>query len=156
MEKLAKEVVEALIKANKKIAFAESLTGGLIAQTFVSVSGASNVFGYGFVTYSDEAKCHMLGVAGDCISEHGAVSAECASQMAEGAYKISGADMAVSVTGFAGPANGDEYEPVGTVFMGICIDGSTTVSRLYFDGDRQNVRTKTAEAVFFKLRDILL
>lgn len=156
MEKLAKDVVEALIKKNKKITFAESLTGGLISQIFVSVSGASQVFGYGFVTYSDDAKCNMLGVDADCIREHGAVSSECAKQMAEGAYKKSGADISVSVTGFAGPGIGDEYEPVGTVFMGLCVNGITSVNKLHFEGGRQSVRVKTAEVVFKKLKEILL
>lgn len=151
----ARIVVERLKKSNKKISFAESLTGGLIAETIVSVPGASSVFGYGFVTYSDEAKCNLISVKKSCIDKHGAVSFECAYEMAEGAYKCSGADIAVSVTGFAGPASEDDYEPVGTVFMGICVSGSTCVHRLQLNGDRQTIRNKTAEAVFDYLIEIL-
>ena len=148
-------VVDKLKSTRKKISFAESLTGGLIAETIVSVPGASSVFGYGFVTYSDEAKCKLLSVNESCIAKHGAVSFECAYEMAEGAYKCSGADIAVSVTGFAGPASEEDYEPVGTVFMGVCVSGNTSVHRLQLDGDRKTIRNKTAEAVFDYLIEIL-
>lgn len=151
----ASVVVNKLKNSKKKISFAESLTGGLIAETIVSVPGASSVFGYGFITYSDEAKCKLLSVNESCIDKHGAVSFECAYEMAEGAYKRSGADIAVSVTGFAGPASEEDYEPVGTVFMGICVSGSTCVHRLQLDGDRQTIRNKTAEAVFDYLIELL-
>lgn len=155
MKNLVFSVVEKLKTEGKSISFAESLTGGLLSDTIVSVPGASEVFGYGFVTYTDEAKCSMLGVSETCLSEYKAVSFECALEMAEGAYKKSKADIAVSVTGFAGPASENDYEPVGTVFMGLCVNGETEVFRLQFDGSRQEIREKTAEAVFCKLNEIL-
>lgn len=155
MNTVVKSVVEKLKKSNKKICFAESLTGGMISDTLVSVPGASSVFGYGFVTYSDEAKKKVLGVSAECIKTKGAVSYECAYEMANGAYKKSGADVCVSVTGFAGPAGFADNEPVGTVFMGLCVDGHTEVFKMSLDGDRQSIREKTTENVFLKLNEIL-
>lgn len=144
----AYQVVKLLREQKKKISFAESLTGGMIADTLVSVPHASEVFGYGFVTYSDEAKQKVLDVSVECINLHGAVSKECAEQMAVGAQIKSGADISVSVTGFAGPASGDENEPIGTVYMGLCVNGAVEVRKYVFDGDRQEVRKKTVDAVF--------
>ena len=148
-------VVEKLKKSDKKISFAESLTGGMLSESIVSVAGASSVFGYGFVTYSDEAKCKLLGVSKLCINKYGAVSSECALQMAKGAYEKSDADIAVSVTGFAGPASDTDNEPVGTVFMGLCKDGVCEVFKYRFDGNRQKVREQTKIEVFRRLNEVL-
>lgn len=141
-------LVESLKKRGMKIAFAESLTGGLISERIVSVPGASSIFEYGFITYSDESKIKVLGVSSECIEQYGSVSSQCAHFMAYGAYKNSNADVAVAVTGFAGPSDGNEYEPVGTVYLGICISGNVFVEKRFFTGDRQLIRSKTADAVF--------
>lgn len=151
MDDLAKKVVESLKLANKKVVFAESLTGGLIAEQLVSVPGASAVFEYGFITYSDEAKINILGVDKACIAQFGAVSSQCALMMAEGALRLSDADIAVSVTGFAGPASGDEYEPVGCVYIGFDNRGQLSFERKLFNGSRQEIREMTVKSVFEKI-----
>ena len=115
---LEEAVIDLLKEKDLKLSLAESLTGGMIAQRIVNVSGASEVFGYGFVTYSNKAKHKCLGVKKRTLKEQGAVSAKCAREMAKGACKASGADISISVTGLAGPGGGTKETPVGTVFMG--------------------------------------
>ena len=112
---LATRVVEANRAAGRRIAVAESCTGGLVSAALTEVPGSSDVFEAGFVTYSDEAKTRLLGVAGDVIETFGAVSLATAWAMAHGAVRKSGADVAVAITGIAGPSGGSERKPVGTV-----------------------------------------
>jgi len=112
-------VVHALQKVGKKVSTAESCTGGLIASRITDVAGSSEVFSHGFVTYSNEAKSQLIGVSEESLNAHGAVSEEVAGEMAAGALRGSGADIAVSVTGIAGPGGGSEEKPVGTVCLGI-------------------------------------
>ena len=127
-----------------KIATAESCTGGLIAAGLTEIPGSSNVFERGFVTYSNEAKTELLGVPADLIAEHGAVSEPVARAMAEGALARSRADMAVAVTGIAGPGGGSAEKPVGLVFVGAARRGKAAViERHVFDGDRAEVRRAT-------------
>ena len=132
--------------AGKRLATAESLTGGGIGQTLTSVSGASAVFAGGIISYTNEVKHSVLGVPVETLNTFGAVSAPVARAMAEGARGVIGADVAVAVTGLAGP-DGDEFgNPVGTVFIGYA-DGHTAFAREYhFDGDRAAVREQTIEA----------
>ena len=111
----AQEVFDALKLRRLKIATAESCTGGMIAAAITDIPGSSDVFDRGFVTYSNSAKSDMLGVPADLIAQHGAVSKEVARAMAEGAIRHSIADIAVSVTGVAGPGGGSATKPVGTV-----------------------------------------
>ena len=120
---LEEAVIDLLKEKDLKLSLAESLTGGMIAQRIVNVSGASEVFGYGFVTYSNKAKHKCLGVKKRSLKEQGAVSVKCAREMAKGACKASGADISISVTGLAGPGGGTKVTPVGTVFMGCCFKG---------------------------------
>ncbi len=115
IEARAREVVEANIAAGRTIALAESCTGGLVAGAITEVAGSSAVLDRGFVTYSNEAKMQMLGVPGDIIEAFGAVSIACAWAMAQGALKRSNADVAVAVSGVAGPGGGTLHKPVGTV-----------------------------------------
>ena len=147
-------LVHLLKERNLKVTFAESLTGGLIASELVSVSGASEVFGYGFVTYSDEAKQRILGVSKDILENQGAVSSECAAAMAAGARKKSGADIAVSVTGFAGPAAEGDNHPAGTVFLGVLSEKIQFVKEFHFKGDRNSVRKSTVEEAFSVLIEL--
>ncbi len=112
-------VVRNLTSAGKTVATAESCTGGLITNRLTDVSGSSAVLGYGFVTYSNEAKMKLLGVPEKVLTDYGAVSEEVAAEMAHGARLASGADIAVSVTGIAGPTGGTEEKPVGRVCFGI-------------------------------------
>ena len=143
-QSLSAEVLKAL--AGKRLATAESLTGGGIGQTLTSVSGASAVFAGGIISYTNEVKHSVLGVPVETLTTCGAVSAPVARAMAEGARGVIGADVAVAVTGLAGP-DGDEFgNPVGTVFIGYA-DGHTAFAREYhFDGDRAAVREQTIEA----------
>lgn len=124
---------------------AESCTGGLIAGLITSVAGSSDVFDAGFVTYSNDAKTRMIGVAPELIARHGAVSEEVARAMAEGALAHSKADVAVSVTGVAGPGGGSAEKPVGLVHCAAARKGYPTVTRVLRLGDigRTEVRMET-------------
>ena len=141
---LSAKVLTAL--AGKRLATAESLTGGGIGQAITSVSGASAVFAGGIISYTNEVKHKVLGVPVETLNTCGAVSAPVAQAMAQGARNVIGADVAVAVTGLAGP-DGDEFgNPVGTVFIGYA-DGHTAFAREYhFEGDRARVREQTIEA----------
>ena len=119
-------VVELLAKRGRTLAIAESCTGGLISSRITDVAGSSEVFRYGFVTYANEAKQELVGVSQDALRSYGAVSDPVARQMAEGALKAGEADIAVAVTGIAGPAGGSEEKPVGTVFLGLAERGRET------------------------------
>lgn len=121
---------------------AESCTGGMIAAAFTDIAGSSAVFERGFVTYSNTAKTQMLGVPADLIASHGAVSAPVAKVMAEGALQRSEADIAVSVTGIAGPGGGAPDKPVGTVHFGCAAKNRETLHshQLFSDMNRAEVR----------------
>ncbi len=125
------------------VGFAESLTGGLISSTVVAVPGASAVFKGSVVSYTNEVKENVLGVPADIISTHTEVSAECAKAMAEGAMSVLGVDLAISVTGIAGPTGELPGKPVGTVYMGYCFRDISGSLRLNFEGDRDTIRTCT-------------
>ncbi len=112
---LAKRVIEQNVAAGRKVALAESCTGGLVAAALTEVAGSSAVLDRGFVTYSNEAKMEALGVAQDIIETFGAVSIACVWAMAKGALDRSNADVAVAISGVAGPGGGTELKPVGTV-----------------------------------------
>ena len=112
---LARRVIEENAALGRKLAVAESCTGGLVSAALTEIAGSSAVLDRGFVTYSNEAKREMLGVPGDIIDTFGAVSVACAWAMAAGALKRSGADVAVAISGVAGPGGGSEMKPVGTV-----------------------------------------
>lgn len=127
------------------MATAESCTGGLIAAACTDLSGSSNWFERGFVTYSNEAKVELLGVDAAHIAAHGAVSEVVARAMAFGAMRQSRARVAVAVTGVAGPTGGSADKPVGTVWFGFCVDGQLASERCRFDGDRAAVRAATVE-----------
>jgi nicotinamide-nucleotide amidase len=115
---LARQVIEANRAAGKRIAVAESCTGGLVSAALTEIPGSSDVFEAGFVTYGNDAKVSMLGVALDLIDTFGAVSIAVAWAMARGALEKSGADVAVAITGVAGPDGGTDKKPVGTVVFG--------------------------------------
>jgi nicotinamide-nucleotide amidase len=126
---------------------AESCTGGLVAAALTAISGSSSVVERGFVTYSNQAKSEMLGVPEALIAAHGAVSAEVARAMAEGALIHSHADVSVSITGIAGPGGGTADKPVGTVHVAAAQRGGDTLHRpCLFAGDRDAVRQQSALA----------
>lgn len=127
-----------------KIATAESCTGGLVAASLTAVAGSSDVFERGWVTYSNQAKAESLGVPPELISAKGAVSSEVAEAMARGALRRSQADVAISITGVAGPGGGSAEKPVGLVFIGLARkDGWSQVERCQFPGDRDQVRAQS-------------
>lgn len=128
-------------KSGLRIATAESCTGGLIAATLTAIPGSSDVFERGWVTYSNAAKSENLGVPPELIAEKGAVSAEVAEAMARGVLRRAQADVAVSVTGIAGPGGGSVEKPVGLVYIGLARkDGWSQVERCEFPGNRDEVR----------------
>ena len=140
-QSLSAKVLTAL--AGKRLATAESLTGGGIGQAITSVSGASAVFAGGIISYTNEVKNKVLGVPVEILDTHGAVSAPVAKAMAEGARRVIGADAAVAVTGLAGPS-GDEFgNPVGTVFIGYADEDTAFAREYHFDGSREEVREQT-------------
>ncbi len=141
---LENRVFEMLKEKKKTIAFAESCTGGLIAEKMTSIPGASEVFHFGAVTYSNEAKMRILGVSEKTLAEYGAVSKKCAAEMALGARKISGADIAVSVTGIAGPDGGTTEKPVGLSFIAISTENGILVKKVMSGGNRIRVREYAA------------
>ena len=143
----ARRVIEANAKGGRKIALAESCTGGLVAAALTEIPGSSAVLDCSFVTYSNEAKQKMLGVAGDIIEAFGAVSIACVYAMAQGALERSGADVAVAISGIAGPDGGSAQKPVGTVVFAKATRNSQepeAEQRLFEDKDRGGVRRQAA------------
>ena len=141
----------ALLARGWMLATAESCTGGLIAAACTDLSGSSQWFERGFVSYSNAAKTALLGVPADLITAHGAVSEPVARAMAEGAVRHSAAQVSVAVTGVAGPTGGSPDKPVGTVWFGWCVDGQTFAERQHFDGDRAAVRAQTVAHALARL-----
>lgn len=149
------ELLEDCRKAGVMVATAESCTGGLIAGCLTEVAGSSDVVERGFVTYSNEAKMELLKVPESDLAAHGAVSPQVAEAMARGALAHSHADIAVSVTGVAGPGGGSAEKPVGLIYMGLCRRGAAPAHRkLNFPGDRSDVRRATVAAALAALKEL--
>ena len=144
---LAGSLVAALAAAGRSVATAESCTGGWIAKAITDVPGSSAVFAYGVVSYSNDAKERLLGVDGRILESDGAVSEAAVRAMAEGAAGLSGADLAVAVSGIAGPDGGSEQKPVGTVWFAWTRRGegglATDAEKETFTGDRASVRRQS-------------
>ncbi len=146
-------VVHLLAERAEWVATAESCTGGMIAARLTDVSGASAVFGTGYVTYANEAKVRELGVPAELLMRHGAVSEPVARAMAEGCLRQSGAHHALAVTGIAGPTGGSEDKPVGTVFAALASRQQETICRrLFFPGARDRFKLLTSQAALEMLR----
>ena len=145
LDQLAVQVGISLNEKSLLLATAESCTGGLVAAAITDVSGSSGWFERGFVTYSNEAKSTMLGVPAKLIRDHGAVSEEVARAMAEGALLNSRAQVALSITGVAGPTGGTPEKPVGMVCFGWSNRITTNVETQRFRGDQQQIRRQAAE-----------
>jgi nicotinamide-nucleotide amidase len=138
---LAEAVLAACRARDWHVATAESCTGGLVVAALTAIAGASEVVDRGFVTYSNASKSEFLGVPAETIAAHGAVSEETAAAMARGAVARAGVDLAVSITGIAGPGGGTPQKPVGLVYVGIATkDGAAHVERCIFPGDRSHIR----------------
>ena len=145
----AEDLLARYRRAGLRIVTAESCTGGLIAACLTEIPGSSDVVERGFVTYSNEAKQELLGVPETLLRAKGAVSAEVAEAMAAGALDRSRAEVAVSVTGIAGPGGATETKPVGLVYLGLCRRGQAPEHRRFvFSGDRQAVRAASLAAAF--------
>ncbi len=138
-----REIIEKLIEKKMTLATAESCTGGMIAAAITDVPGASAIFGYGMVTYSNGAKTAILGVRKETLEKFGAVSEETAFEMAQGLQRVSGAEVSVSVTGIAGPGGGSEQKPVGLVYMGLAKGEDVFVKKNLFSGSRDEIRCQT-------------
>ena len=152
---LCEQLAERLQARGWMLATAESCTGGLIAAACTELSGSSNWFERGFVTYSNEAKTELLGVDAGLVTQHGAVSEVVARAMAFGAVRHSRAQASVAVTGVAGPTGGSPQKPVGTVWFGFQVDGQLTSETRRFDGDRAAVRAATVEHALRRLLQLL-
>ncbi len=143
----ARKVIDVCREAGLKIATVESCTGGLLAGALTSIAGSSEVVERGFVTYSNEAKSEQVGVPGALIDAHGAVSEEVARAMAEGGVAQSRADLAVAITGIAGPDGGTPAKPIGLVHIAGARDGGETLHLArVFSGDRDDVRLASVSA----------
>ena len=137
------------------IATAESCTGGLVAGALTDIPGSSDVIDRGFVTYSNDAKRAMLGVKATTLATFGAVSKETATQMAVGALERAGVDLAVSITGIAGPGGGTEEKPVGLVYLHVSGPDGEAERRMQWGGTRHDVRLRATAAALHLLRDHL-
>ena len=140
MMKLATIIAQKLTAGKLTITTAESCTGGLLAGAITDVPGASAFFKTGFIAYANEAKTDILGVPADLLKKHGAVSGPAATSMALGAKRKAGTDMAISLTGIAGPSGGTKSKPVGLVFIALAYGHTVSVRKRLFKGTRKQIR----------------
>jgi len=156
---LSEALVGELIDAGATVAAAESCTGGWIVKSLTDIAGSSACFGYGVVSYSNEAKAALLKVSNETLAEHGAVSEAVVREMASGILRSSGADLAVAVSGIAGPDGGSEDKPVGTVWLAWALrtggEALLRTERRRFKGDRGSVRAQTVVLALQGLREQL-
>ena len=152
----AEKLVKALAGRKLTCATAESCTGGGVGFAITSVAGSSSVFWGGVISYDNSVKREVLGVPDDVLRVKGAVSPECAAAMAEGARRLLGADLAVSITGIAGPGGGSVEKPVGLVWFGLATASGVTTDKMLFSGDRDAVRTSAIEHALERLHAAVL
>ena len=147
----AKKLTELLISKNMSIAVAESCTGGLLSSSLTSIPGASSYFNCGFITYSNESKIKMLNVDSQTIELFGAVSERVAYEMVVGAGQHSQSDLAISVTGIAGPSGGTAEKPVGMVCFGFYVEGEVSTTTQFFSGVRSEI---VSDSIAFALTEL--
>ncbi len=147
----AKKLTELLISKNMSIAVAESCTGGLLSSSLTSIPGASSYFDCGFITYSNESKIKILNVDPQTIELFGAVSEKVAYEMAMGAGQNSQSDLAISVTGIAGPSGGTAEKPVGMVCFGFYVEGEVSTTTQFFSGVRSEI---VSDSIAFALTEL--
>ena len=154
---MVENIVEVLRMAGKKIATAESCTGGLLASMIVDIPGSSEVFDMGVVSYSNEVKHRLLGVPEEILEQYGAVSSQTAEAMAKGVCLSAGASFGLSTTGIAGPGGGTKEKPVGLVYFSVYAaeDKTFITKELRLSGSRREVREETCERVFEALKKIV-
>lgn len=148
-------LIDKLAELGLQVATAESCTGGLLAAALTSVPGASDVFACGVVSYSNESKIRLLGVEAATLASHGAVSGETALAMARGMRERGGADLAISITGIAGPGGGSAEKPVGLVYIGLADGSAARAKENRFAGSREEIRRQAAEAALAILDEYL-
>ena len=150
-----KSLIKILTKKKLKISFAESCTGGLLASTITSISGASKIFNLGFVTYSNQAKIKILKINKNIIRKYGAVSHECCAAMVKNLSRISKANINVSITGIAGPKGGSKKKPVGLVYIGVKKDNKILINKYLFKSKKrssiQKATVKKAVDLIFRI-----
>lgn len=156
MQNIEERIYGLLKKYQITLSTAESATGGMIASMLVNVSGISEFFQEGYVTYSNIAKVKMIGVDEKLIEKYGVVSREVAENMAASVAKTAGTKAALSVTGVAGPDGGTEVCPVGTVYIGCFLDGKTVTEHHLFSGNRLSVRKSAAKRALCMLEEMIL
>lgn len=147
----AEALGQALAARRMRLAVAESCTGGWVAKTLTDIAGASDWFEAGFVTYSNDAKSDLLGVAQKTIDDHGAVSEAVVREMTAGARRTTGANAAIAVSGIAGPGGGTDDKPVGLVYFAWSLGERDWVRRVEFSGDRESIRRQAVEFAIRKL-----
>lgn len=153
---LEEQVVNKLIEKNLHISFAESCTGGMCCGTIVNVPSASRVLDMSFVTYADYAKCKLIGVSEQTISDNGVVSEQVAYEMAQGVARTANSEVGVGITGIAGPTGATATKPVGMVCFGFSVNGKvTTVTKLFGNIGRNNVRKSSVDFVMTELLKLL-
>ena len=150
-EELIKKVTEKLINKNLTISAAESCTGGLLSHYFTYLSGSSDYFERGVISYSNNSKSELLKVKKETIEKFGAVSDQTAKEMAEGIKKLAGTDIGISTTGIAGPTGGTKEKPVGLVFIGISYKKNTDSIKFIFNGNRLEIKEKACEQALKQL-----
>jgi PncC family amidohydrolase len=154
-QQLAREVVS-LAKQNKvKITTAESCTGGLLAGYITTASGSSEIFDLGHVTYSNQAKSRILDIPNTLIEKYGAISEEVAELMAKSAREMYDQDLAISITGIAGPAGGSDVKPVGLVYIGHCYKDQYGSKKYMFQGNRDEVREQACKKALETIKDLI-
>lgn len=151
---IEKQLIDRLSAAGRKLAVAESCTGGMLGARITSVAGSSGCFAGGVISYSNELKQDLLGVDRGLIERYGAVSEQVAAAMAEGVCRIARSDIGVSITGIAGPDGGTAAKPVGLVYIGLAGGGQTVVKKFVFTGTRSEIRESAAEAALLMLMEI--
>lgn len=152
---LEERVVKKLLQRGYTVTTAESCTGGLLAGRLLNVSGASEVYNEGHITYANAAKEKILGVKHETLEQFGAVSKETAEEMARGAAKAACANVALSTTGIAGPGGGTPEKPVGLIYIGCCIEENVRVKELRLHGTREQNRSDTVEAALQLLHEMM-
>lgn len=153
---LEEAIVDILKEKKLTVTTVESCTAGLLAGRLMNVPGASSVYNEGYITYSNDAKEKIVGVSHETLEKYTAVSKETAAEMAAGAAKVSGADVAVSVTGIAGPDGGTKEQPVGLVYIGCCVNGKVRVEEFHFTGNRQKNRDYAVVRALTLLREEII
>ena len=148
-----KSLIRILTKKKLKISFAESCTGGLLASSITSISGASKVFNLGFITYSNQAKIKVLKINNSIIRKYGAVSHECCYAMVKNLSRISKANINLSITGIAGPKGGTKQKPVGLVYIGVKRDNKIQINKYLFKSKK---RSSIQKATVKKALDLVL